>query len=864
MYPKWDATIANVSKSNYYVLQDGTRNSSQIGSWDWRDNPTKGLYAFQGRNLQQYDLPVLPVDATIVSAKLKMYMWPGGTPQTWNSTYITIDQNPTLEVRKVTQAWDEGKGTGFIDGYQYTGATWTRRTANSNWSTTGGSFDPTVIASKQQARAYGWWEFDVKNLVNSWYATPSTNFGLMVKYVADQTAKGGMWLQTREDETTSYGASLGPYIEVEYNTPPEKPRGLSPNFDSFICQDLAHTMRFKWTFNDTAGPPALGKADVVFVINTNPSMQSRLSFIKTQVSRFIDRMVAEKVDWNVGYVAFGSILANQPVVRYGMFDDKAKALAAFDTIVRYPKTSYLKSGLEALMDATNGALSFPFRDRSKVQFVMCADSPFHDRQGLDGYYVNGSAHTVDEVIQQLLIKGIPTSMTTNTHCGSYTQLRLFPDGTKGLYLEESYTWAEQLQILTIMSAAEEALAYETDTQSKAVLRIWRINSDGTRTLIGNPTFDGASQDVNLKGLGLPWVVGAAYEWDVVTYDKYDVPSPASDKARFNYIVDVNALIGVPMYSEPVVLNNTINKKALMEIRTKLYDEVRKYRNMDPGQVLKLFEGDVVPSKSDMSKLQSIVSGILQNDGLVGLSQDIIGDTLGVSDITALRDALTNAAMSPPDQPAGGTATWTEGRVHRPLTLSAVNDSPTDTTISVTWTPAEATGSGWVVKLGPSQDTDINYYKIYNEEIINYLSTADSTVRKPILFLNEVYMKSEQIINGTVFIPYTGRADSHKIYYTSHDMNGRSCLSLANVTISGNATAQSLTVSSYVVEYQTKYWTAEKPDPTDLWYPAYSGTSKSFTHTVTGEGTYWYRVKAVLSDGQSTDWTYSIDAPYIKY
>jgi hypothetical protein len=856
VYPLKDATITNMSWWNWYMYQDGARQSSQIGSWDWADRPWANFYAYQARNLQQYDLPILPVNASIISAKLRVYMWAGTEPGSWNKPYITVDQNPTLEIRKILQDWDEGQGNGFVDGYQYTGATWSNRKANGwGWATSGGYIDGTPSATKQQSRNAGWWEFDVKDLVNYWYANPLNNFGLMLKYKDDNIAKGGMWMQTHES-----GSSLGPMLEITYNTPPEKPRGLSPNFDSFICQDLAHSMHFKWNFIDVAAPPALGKADVVFIVDTTSSMQWRLSQVRAEISRYIDRMVEQKVDWNVGLVAYGNVSNGNATLKYGMFNSKTAVLNAFDSMPRYYTYGYMRSGLEGIMQG----LSFTFRAQSKVQFMICTDAPMNNRSGMNGYNPNSSTYEMSEVVTLLNSRGIPTSIATNTHCGSYTQLQALPYGTTGQYMEESSNWGDYLKVMSIKSEDEMAKAVEQDYQTKAVLRVWKIETNGTRTLVANPTFNGDIQDVSLKGLGIPWEEGASYEWDAVTYDQYGVASPPSDKAKFTYIIDVNALIGVPMFLEPVTIGETINKKALLEIRIKLYDEVRKYRNMDPGEALTLFTGEVVPSRTDMIKLKSILDRMLINDGLPPFGGDIVGNTLGVSDVYAIRDALARVAVSPPDQPTGGIAMWSTGRIDRPVSIVGNHDSNVDTTIDVKWTPAEITTSGWIVDLGPSNDTDINYYKFYEEEGINYLDPTVWGGRRNKLMLTEVYMKSEQITNGTMFVPSTGRTDSLRMWYTSHDMNGRSSQALANVSITGNAPAQSTTVSYYVVEYQQKFWDAQRPDTSGIWYQVYTGGATSFTHTVSAEGSYWYRVKAVLSDGQSTDWTYSVDTTYIKY
>lgn len=851
-----DATIGNISWWNWYIYQDGTRSSSQIGFWDWDDKPWDGFYAYQARTLQQYSLPILPVDATIISAKLKIYMREGSAPGSWNQRHVTIDQNPTVEIHRILQDWDEGAGTGFVDGYQYSGATWTNRKANgSGWLRSGGYFDSVPVASKQQPRNSGWWEFDIKSMVDYWYANPKENFGLMVKYKDDDTPRGGMWMHARENSFKAYS----PVIEITYNTPPEKPRGLSPNFGSFICQDLAHSMHFKWSFIDTAAPPAYGKADIVFLVDVSGSMHWNLSKIKSEIGRYIDRLDQESVDWQIGLVAFSDIRVGEQLRKYGWFNSKNALYSAYDSMPRLYGGDWPESGLEAIMDSANGALSFSFRDQSKVHFVICTDAPFHNKSGIDTgyYYANYSIYEFQNVVDHLKSRGIICSINANTHCASYTQLHGLPRQTGGQYMDEYSGWGNSLKIHSIKSEDEMARYDEGDSQSRAVLRVFEIEPNGNRAHIWTQEVSGETEDFSLKGVGVPWKEGASYEWDVQTYDQHGVPSPWSDRAKFTYIIDVNALVGIPMFNEPLVVGESVNKKALLEIRTRLYDEVRKYRNMDPAEVLTLFNGEVVPSKDDMLKLKSLLDRIAINDGVEPTWGDLIGDTFGVSDIENIRNKLVDVSYSPPDNPPGGTAKWSDGVVHRPISIASNHDSNLDTTIDVKWTPAEVTLGGWIVDLGPSKDTDINYYKLFHQEVVNYGI-------KPEAMLTEVYMKSEQVIDGTIFVPSTGRTDSQRMWYTSHDMNGRVSHVAGNVAFGGVAVDQSKTVSHYVVEYQQRYWTSNQPDPQSIWYQVYAGGGTSFTHAVSAEGSYWYRVKAVLSDGQSTDWTYSVDHTYIKY
>lgn len=858
LYSAKDVHIANHSYGSWYLYQSGLNDAIWLGCWDWPEYANNtNFYAYASRGLIKFNLPEYTAETTIMSAKLKVPFNNGGpldNPR--NAGVNQYNANPTIDIHEVLQEWDEGVGDGHGNGYQYSGATWTTRTANGwGWSSYGGYFNSTPSASLTQNVDSYWWEFDITALVNKWRATPTSNNGIIMKYRNDNIAAGALYTWSKDIGNGQWG----PYIEVTYNTPPEKPRGLSPNFGSFICQDLAHSMHFKWTFLDTAAPPARGKADVVFMIDATSSMHWRFPHMRNQINTYITRLENEGVDYNIGIVLYGDVRYGEATRRYGPYSTKASALAGFDTLPRYSGGDYPDTGLEAIMDASNGVASYPWRVNSHRQLMICTDSPMHNRSGVETYYPNASVYELTEVTTWLKNNNIIASIATNTHCGSYTQLRLFPNNTGGQYMEENNNWGDYLTIKTIKSADEQLAFDEGDYQTRADLRIWHIKPDGTRPLIFTYTSWGAGSDISLKGLGAPWEEGASYEWDVVVYDKYGVPSQPSDKGKFTYIIDVNAAIGIPMFRENILEGQTINKKALQEIKDKLYYEVRKYRDLDPGQALTLFESEVVPTRADMTKLKGLMDQMLISDGLPILKEDLVEQSLGVSDVKYIRDQMVSVSMSSPDTPANGTARRSQGMIHRPISIAAKNSSTVDTTIDVSWAPSEYLDDGWLVRLQPSKDTDINYYKFYHEQVIKLTNSTKK-------ILTEVYMKSDQIVNGNVYVPDTGRVDSQSMWYNSHDMNGRSSQQAAGVTFDWNSNLGTAptSVAYYIVQRQQKHWSANIPDPNGTWVHVYQGGNRSFVDTVWAEGSYWYRVKAVDNYGVHTDWTYSETIAYIRY
>lgn len=855
IHPFKDGHIANHSYGNWYIYQSGASTQLWLGSWDWEQYKYDyNFYAHQSRALFQFNMPTMGPEESVISAKLCVPLGSGDALRNANNASSNFpNPTPTIDVHRILQDWDEGTGSGQSEGHQYSGITWTNRKANGyGWNTYGGHFDPNPVASLTMPKSQYMWEFDITNLVKDWMADPSNNFGLLLKY-RDERAGTSHWIWGKE-----IGMKWGPYILLTYNSAPEPPRGLAPNFGGFICQDLAHTMEFKWTFLDTAAPVARGRANICFLIDVSSSMSYMVSHLRNQINAYIDRLNNEGVDWQISFVSYSDVRLGEPINKYGWYTNKNDALFAYDRIPRYDGGDYPESGLEAILDAYNGAKSFTWRNNSERQLVICGDAPFHNRSGVDTYYANYSNYEISDATNWLNSMGIKASAATNTHCGSYTQLRLFPNSTGGQYLDISSNWGDYLNILTYKTANEAARYDEGDYQTRADLRIFRINTDGSRTHIWSYTVNGGAQSLFVKGLGVPWQEGSAYEWDVQVYDRYGVSSPWSTRAPFSYIIDVNAAIGIPMFREPIKIGETVNRKAFDEIKEKLYYEVRKYSNLDPGLTESLFTTDVIPTTSDFSKIQVLVNSMLMSDGLPASRTVMLGSALGVSDVESIRNQITTASMSGPDDPRGGTAKFSPNYRTPPTTIIATNANASDHNLRISWTPAETAGAGWIADLQPVNDTDINYYKVYREEVLNLTNKTKK-------ILTEVYLTAEQVAGGPIFIPQTGRTDGESITYRPHDMNGRTSNLAGNVVLNRSTPGADTSdpISYYQVEYQQRHWSATESNPKGLWYTVYQGRDMAFNHWVGPEGSYWYRVRGISNWGISTGWTYTQNRVYVR-
>ncbi|MBK6973391.1 MAG: tandem-95 repeat protein [Sterolibacteriaceae bacterium] len=113
------------------------------------------------RALFQFDLSSIPIGSTITGATLKL-----------QSTQIGGTLN--ISVYEVTQAWSEGTGSGTAGA-----ANWTQRQSGTNWTTAGGTFNSTAVATLN-TNVTGQHTWDITSLVQAWFNGTKTNSGLMV------------------------------------------------------------------------------------------------------------------------------------------------------------------------------------------------------------------------------------------------------------------------------------------------------------------------------------------------------------------------------------------------------------------------------------------------------------------------------------------------------------------------------------------------------------------------------------------------------------------------------------------------------------------------------------------------------------
>lgn len=116
------------------------------------------------RPLLEFDLSSIPVGAAITHAELRLQA-------SQNNGAFNVN------VYQMLEAWEEGTENGNPDA-----ANWDDRSnssGTSNWTNTGGTFDGTSVASLNSG-LLGTHAWDITGLAQSWFASPSTNHGLLL------------------------------------------------------------------------------------------------------------------------------------------------------------------------------------------------------------------------------------------------------------------------------------------------------------------------------------------------------------------------------------------------------------------------------------------------------------------------------------------------------------------------------------------------------------------------------------------------------------------------------------------------------------------------------------------------------------
>jgi RHS repeat-associated protein len=134
----------------------------------------------------------IPTDAQVTRAQLRMwntYLYPGTDTDEW------------VDVHKLTRAFGE------------TTATWNMANSTTAWTTPGGDYEPTPLSGFNGFTNDPEWEtWDVRNAVDGWIDTPTSNYGFLLKMRDESVSTARSMLLASEASETL----LRPTLEVTY------------------------------------------------------------------------------------------------------------------------------------------------------------------------------------------------------------------------------------------------------------------------------------------------------------------------------------------------------------------------------------------------------------------------------------------------------------------------------------------------------------------------------------------------------------------------------------------------------------------------------------------------------------------------
>ncbi len=147
------------------------------------------------RMLYRFPTNLLPANATVERATLRLYMITAATPDAME-----------LSVHRVARDWGEML------------ATWNDYDGSNPWNASGGDFDPFVVdAVANVTTVPGWYEWNVTSLARGWWDGTIPNYGLIVRQADDDQR---IVLGRKQFYSSDAGnASVRPTLVVSYTTP---------------------------------------------------------------------------------------------------------------------------------------------------------------------------------------------------------------------------------------------------------------------------------------------------------------------------------------------------------------------------------------------------------------------------------------------------------------------------------------------------------------------------------------------------------------------------------------------------------------------------------------------------------------------
>ena len=203
-----DCWIGNAATTAHHCV-DGDAGNNYL--WAGTDDNT---FATVRRALLKFNLSSLPDDAVVTGADLELYL---------DSTQSRTSAGGDYDLKKMTNGWSDN-------------ATWLQRSAGVSWTKNGGDYDTTnldVLHLTGGTSGFKTWSVP-STLVQSWLATPSSNYGVMVKQDAGEVQNNELAFFSGSSGSANSGKF--PELVVTYYEPPTSPSGVGVTPCGATCQ----------------------------------------------------------------------------------------------------------------------------------------------------------------------------------------------------------------------------------------------------------------------------------------------------------------------------------------------------------------------------------------------------------------------------------------------------------------------------------------------------------------------------------------------------------------------------------------------------------------------------------------------------
>jgi hypothetical protein len=235
-----------------------------------------------------------------------------------------------------------------------------------------------------------------------------------------------------------------------------------------------------------------GEADIIFVIDYTGSMSSYITNVANNLDTFISRLTNDNVDYRIGLVQYGDIHVGPPTLKFDYTNNQSIFKQRLQSIAVSGGGDVPESGLEAIMDPSNGALSFNFRSNAAKYIILLTDADVHTSEtGL-------SAYSISQVVNACNSRGVKISIIGPIGLPQESQLRQLSNGTGGQYVDINGDYGAQLENISgdISDDAGELKSGEliitaTGPNGVTVSRTIAINVIDCNP---NPPADGGSPD----------------------------------------------------------------------------------------------------------------------------------------------------------------------------------------------------------------------------------------------------------------------------------------------------------------------------------------------------------------------------------